>query len=122
MESSTAPTASDLVPVPTTSALSVQQLRNDGIPFLVHGSCRDRLACAPIPIRRVGSVTFTAVEKGMYPGTVARLDVLCDLVRSGPVTLSIMPKRTQEPRQLLRLVERKLANFLGGHAVIIGPC
>jgi len=54
---------------------------------------------AAIPVSRVRQVTFLAVEVGVNPRAGLVVDILSHLMRRVPITLRIVPERTQRRRE-----------------------
>src|ERR1041384_5382983 len=77
----------------STLLLGIDQCLYDFTPFLVQRAGSRRLSRLLIPIARVGSVAFLAVEIGMHPVAAGiALVLLCMLVGFLPVALGVPPQ------------------------------
>ena len=69
-----------------------KQPRKDDAPLLVQRSVASFPSRAVIPISRITLISFSTMKIGMHPRTVARLDLLREIMGMLPVAFCFMPQ------------------------------
>src|SRR5690606_33962314 len=99
-----------------------QKFTSDALPFAVQRTGIDRLPRAAVPVGSVAQIAFDAMQIGVYPCTVARGEVLDQIMRLIPVIPRRIPQCLHHDRRIpwwLRVMKCLLERFKSHHTIWI---
>ena len=85
------------------SLVRVEERTRDLAPLVIERRRGFGAARTAIPVACVVWIAFLAVQIGVHPGSVSRVDLLRQLVRAAPVAPRIVPEGLQQGRLVVNL-------------------